>query len=157
MSQCITGASGSAHTAVHNKVTNTPSALPNLTGTERFLVSQSQHVVVAWHVSTGGMYAANSEKCSCACSPLCKCDRQAATNVAGVQAKGFINEAHHTPDCNLGMPVWLPQAHPTLPSAPVNAGLAYSTASRKANEDHSWGYVVARSLWDEMLAAKGFG
>ncbi|KAL3156542.1 hypothetical protein ABBQ38_000837 [Trebouxia sp. C0009 RCD-2024] len=72
-------------------------------------------------------------------------------------AKGFINEAHHTPDCNLGMPVWLPQAHPTLPSAPVNAGLAYSTASRKANEDHSWGYVVARSLWDEMLAAKGFG
>lgn len=78
-------------------------------------------------------------------------------NVAGVQAKGFINEAHHTPDCNLGMPVWLPHAHTILPSAPVNVCRAFSTASRKADEEHSWGYVVARSLWDEMLAAKGFG
>ena len=75
----------------------------------------------------------------------------------GVQAKGFVNEAHHTPDCNLGMPVWLPHADPILPSVHVQAGDGFSTASRKANREHSWGYVVARSLWDEMRAAKDFG
>lgn len=77
--------------------------------------------------------------------------------MTGAQAKGFVNEAHHTPDCNLGMPVWPPEADPILPSAHVQAGDGSSMASGKADREHSWGYILARSLWDEMSAAKDFG
>lgn len=66
----------------------------------------------------------------------------------GVQAKGFINEAHFMPDCNLAFPVWPVESGPVLPS--VHAG---SAAGSQGNERHSWSYILAKTIWEEVLLA----
>ena len=70
--------------------------------------------------------------------------------MCGLQAKGFINEAHHVPDCNLAFPVWHVKVDPVLPS--IHAGVL-GNASSKGDKEHSLGYILAKSIWDEVLLA----
>ena len=71
-----------------------------------------------------------------------------------VQAKGFINEAHHPPDCNLAFPVWPVQADTVLPS--THAGIAGIPAGSNGNKEHSLGYILAKSIWEEVLLAANY-
>ena len=76
--------------------------------------------------------------------------KTSSCRVHGVQAKAFINEAHFMPDCNLAVPVWLVEEGPVLPSEHVHDG---STAGNKDGEDHSWSYILAENIWEEVLLA----
>lgn len=69
----------------------------------------------------------------------------------GLQAKGFINEAHHLPDCNLAFPVWHVKEDAVLP--PTHAGVLGKPASSKGDKEHSLGYILAESIWAEVLLA----
>ena len=61
----------------------------------------------------------------------------------GVQAQGFINEAHFMPDCNLAFPVWPIEEGPVMPSH----------AGSKDGGDQSWSYILAKHIWEEVLLA----
>ena len=68
-----------------------------------------------------------------------------------VQVKGLINEAHFVPDCNLAFPVWSVEACPVLPL--IHACTPGGPAGNQCGKEHSWGYVLANSLWEEVLLA----
>lgn len=65
-----------------------------------------------------------------------------------VQAKGFINEAHFMPDCNLAFPVWPVEASPVLQS--THAG---GPADSQVGTGRSWSYILAKNIWEEVLLA----
>ena len=92
-----------------------------------------------WHICVSAVGCANSE---CGCKPS-DISITSSSKVYGVQAQGFINEAHFMPDCNLAFPVWPVEEGPVLPS--VHGG--------KDVEDHSWSYILAKNIWEEVLLA----
>ena len=88
---------------------------------------------------------------------VCKSSSKAKASsnpVDHVQAQGFINEAHHPPDCGLAFPLWQVQADTVLPS--THTGIAGIPAGSNGDREHSLGYILAKSIWEEVLLAANY-